>query len=279
MPDTRWIVPIRSSPGDRIRLYCFHYAGGSALSFRSWARAVADGIAIFGVQLPGRNGAQAARGARRLQDLLPALTEAWVRFHAHTDAIIPFAYYGHSLGALVAFELTRALREAHEPQPAALFVSGRRAPHQPLTGRALCDLADAELLQTLNHMGGMPPSVLGSKKWNALLVPTLRADLRLSDHYEYTAAPPLHLPLDAIRGEYDHDLAHEDLMAWRRETTGAFSTGVLPGRHFFDDVGVERLHTRLAAALLALASPASAPLPTASATPCAAPRTITPVSI
>jgi len=278
MPDTRWIVPIRSAPGDRIRLCCFHYAGGSALSFGSWARALADGIAIFGIQLPGRDGSQSTRATRRVQDLLPALMEAWVRFHAHTDATIPFAFYGHSLGALVAFELTRALREAHEPQPAALFVSGRRAPHRPLTRTALCDLADAELLQALKDMGGMPPPLLASEKWRAFFVPTLRADLRLSDHYEYTAAPPLHVPLHAFRGEYDPILAHEDLTAWRQETTGAFSTGVLPGAHFFDDVGLERLRARLAAALLALASPACAPPPTASTEPCAGPCTFTPVS-
>lgn len=256
MTDNRWIVPLRHAPGNRSRIFCFHHAGGSALSFGAWPRKLADGISVFAVQLPGRDGVQPIGAARRVQDLVPPLMRAWERFHAHTDIAVPFVFYGHSLGALVAFELTRALHAARASTPAALFVSGRRAPHRPLEQPALCDLPEAELLRALEHLGGMPPLLLASEKWRAFFMATLRADLRLSDRYEYTAAAPLHVPVHAFRGERDPILGHEEFEAWRRETRGEFSATPLPGGHFFDDAGTRRLCSRLQAAL---ARPAPAP--------------------
>lgn len=250
MPDTRWIVPIRCAPADRVRLYCFHHAGGSALSFGAWPRALPEGISIFAVQLPGRDGSPPVPAASRVQDLVPALMEAWAATGA--GAAGPFVFYGHSLGALVAFELTRALRRAGRPQPAALFVSGRRAPHCPLVRTALSDLPDAALLRTLEEMGGMPSPLMENDKWRAFFLQILRRDLRLSDRYRYTAEARLHVPVHAFRGEHDPVLAHEELTAWRHETAGEFSAEMLPGTHFFNEAGLGRLRVRLAGALLPL---------------------------
>ncbi len=250
MSKVRWIIPLRCVAGDRARLFCFHHAGGSAWSFAAWSRALAEGISIFGVQLPGRHPSSPLEPTLRLQDLMVPLAQAWHEFHASIGFTTPFAFYGHSLGALVAFELGRKLRDENHRQPVTLIVSGRRAPQCILAMFALSDLPEAELLRALKTLGGMPRSLLASEKWLALLIPTVRADLQLSDHYRYAAAQPLACPVYAYMGEDDPILTPYELSQWRHETTGQFSMETLSGGHFFSEPGLARLHARVAAATL-----------------------------
>lgn len=271
MHATRWIAPLRRAPRESVRLYCFHHAGGSALSFGGWPKKLPAGVSVFAVQLPGRDGSGSAAAARRLQDLIAPLMRAWTLSRQDLDPAVPFVFYGHSLGALVAFELVRALRDAREPQPSVLFVSGRRAPHRPLLRTPLCDLPDEALLRDLDRLGGMTAQLSANEKWRAFFIPLLRADLRLTDHYEYSAAPPLAVPIYAYRGIDDPILTHEELAAWRRESTASFSMDVLSGTHFFDADGLRQLHARLTAVLARLA-PTPRAVPDLSAPATAAPQ-------
>ena len=166
---------VRSNASARLRLLCFHHAGGSAAAFNSWAAAFPSAIGIERVQLPGR---VPGRGAShtRMTTLLP-----WVCEQLEPLLDRPFALYGQSLGALVAFEFARAIRKNGGRQPLALFVASRRAPQCPLTRTPLCSLPDAELIVELRAMGGLIDSLAGSSKWMEHFLPALRADLTISD--------------------------------------------------------------------------------------------------
>lgn len=242
---------------DAVRLYCFHHAGGSAASYAGWRRGRIAGARVCAVQLPGRAGQPAQHAAVTVADIVGPLADAFARHRAEAgDA--PFVFYGHSLGALVAFELTRTLRRRGQPQPALLVVSGRRAPACPLRGRPLWDRPDDELLDALACMGGMAPSLLASAKWREFVLPSLRADLRLSDMYARPREAPLALPIHAFRGHDDPILDADEIAAWRHETTGHARVATLPGAHFFDAEGTSALQAHIDAELAAQARIATA---------------------
>ncbi|WP_144638560.1 thioesterase II family protein [Bordetella genomosp. 13] len=236
-------------------LYCFHHAGGSAASYAAWRQGRPDGTRVCAVQLPCRAGQPVQGVATSMARLVPPLADAFARHRAGADT--PFVFYGHSLGALVAFELTRALRRRGLPQPALLVVSGRRAPACALRGRPLWDRPDEELLDALARMGGMAPGLLASPKWRDFVLPSLRADLRLSDMYPRPVEPPLALPIHAFRGHDDPILAPDEIAAWRRETTAAGHVATLPGAHFFEAAGTRALLAHIDAELTALAQGAA----------------------
>jgi medium-chain acyl-[acyl-carrier-protein] hydrolase len=147
----------------------------------------------------------------------------------------PFAFFGHSMGALIAFELARRLRREGRPPPLHLFVSGRGT-LRGLKGelhRAL--LSDSELLEELRRFDGVPAEVLGNEELMRIMMPSIRADFTACERYVYTAEPPLDCPLSAFGGLQDQEVSREQLEAWRDETTAAFSCKIFPGGHFFLD--------------------------------------------
>jgi surfactin synthase thioesterase subunit len=149
---------------------------------------------------------------------------------------LPCALYGHSMGAIVAFELARALA-AQGAAPARLFVSGRRAPDLPLSHPPLHALDEPALLGYLRAMGGVDGRLLARPQWTAGYLPTLRADLQVSDAYVYRPGPPLPLPIHAFRGRHDASVSLEEILGWRRHTAAGFVFRSLPGGHFFEGDG------------------------------------------
>jgi medium-chain acyl-[acyl-carrier-protein] hydrolase len=227
-----------------VRLLCFHHAGGSAASFNSWSRALPDWIDVHKVQLPGRDPAGPRRPHTDVAVLIPELRESLAPL-----LVEPFALYGHSLGALVAFELARALRAHGGPEPLALFVSGRRAPQVPLSMTALCDLPEERLIPRLVELGGLSPELIRKPEWLRYFIPVMRADLEVSDHYAYTADAPLACPLFAFKGADDPIVSESDFVGWRAQAGGAFEAAVLPGRHFLPPDAVALLQAAIAAKL------------------------------
>lgn len=159
-----------------------------------------------------------------MRSLAPAL-------RPHLDK--PFALFGHSMGALISFELARVLRREHGLLPLHLFVSGRRAPQCERAGPYTYDLPEPEFLQELRRLNGTPREVLENTELVRLMLPVVRADFALTQTYNYAVEHPLACPISAYGGLGDSDVTADQLEAWREHTTAAFSSSMLPGDHFF----------------------------------------------
>jgi len=180
------------------------------------------------VQLPGRENRRMEPPFTRIEPLSAALAGV---IQPHLD--IPFALYGHSMGALVCFEFARLLRRQGFPLPKGLFVSGHRAPQLPAPHAPLYDLPRAEFLSRLHSMGGTPDDVLGNPELMEIFVPLLRADFELCETYRYSEDAPLDCRIACFGGLEDPRVKREDLSAWRAQTTTPFHLRFLPGGHFF----------------------------------------------
>ena len=222
----RWLL---RSPADLpVRLFCFSHAGAGASTFGAWAGPLARaGVDVCPVQLPGRENRFREPPHHRLEPLLEALGSALFR---HLDR--PYALFGHSLGALLAYELARVL-SAVGLRPERLLVSGRIAPQLRDTRPAMHGLSDTELVAGLRELGGIPDALLDNRELLAMQLPTLRADLAVNETYRHVAGPPLEVPVTAFGGDRDPKVGIAELRAWARTTRAGFRASVLPGGHFF----------------------------------------------
>ncbi|HWB98560.1 MAG TPA: alpha/beta fold hydrolase, partial [Bryobacteraceae bacterium] len=179
-------------------------------------------------QLPGREGrireAPYTRMAGLLDPLLLALQPLFDR---------PFAFFGHSLGALIAFELTRELARRNAPGPVRLFASARRAPHLPHSRRPIHHLPAGDFIRELKAYKGTPGVVLDDADLRALLLPMIRADFAVNETYTYAAGPLLACPISGLGGVEDDHVNPHELAAWKQETQGGFSIRMFPGGHFY----------------------------------------------
>lgn len=226
MSTSLWIP--RSNPQARVRLFCLPYAGGGASIYRLWSRKLPSDIDVCPVQLPGHEN----RVKEPLFTRLPPLIEAL----AHEVAPLldkPFAFFGHSMGAVLSFELARYLRRHGQSEPGRLFISAHRAPQLPLGRELLYTLPAPEFLRSVYRMGGTPPAVLLNQELVRLILPILRADFTLYETYTYEEEMPFTFPITVFGGEQDKLVATNQLEAWKTQTTSAFALHVLPGDHFF----------------------------------------------
>ncbi|NJR38935.1 MAG: thioesterase [Leptolyngbyaceae cyanobacterium CSU_1_4] len=222
-----WITNPHPHPQAKARLFCLPYAGGGTHSFRRWSEHLPH-LEVCPIQLPGRERRLSEAPFTSLKQLIQALTEAILPFLDR-----PFALFGHSMGGLIAFELTRFLRQNHHPQPLHLFVSGCRAPQLSSPLSHLHTLADAEFLQELRRYNGTPEAVLTNTELMQVLLPTLRADFAMVETYAYQLESPLDCPITAYGGLKDLDITPQDLADWQIQTVNSFAKYLLPGDHFF----------------------------------------------
>lgn len=157
----------------------------------------------------------------------------------------PFAFFGHSMGALISFELARLLKKKYGVQPLHLFVSGHRAPQIKDPHESVHNLPDKELVQKLNGLNGTPREVLEHPELMQVVLPILRADFAICETYQYTNEPPLSSPIVAFGGMEDEEAGPEQLEGWRAQTVANFSLHMFPGDHFF----LHTAQTRLLAAM------------------------------
>jgi medium-chain acyl-[acyl-carrier-protein] hydrolase len=226
------------NPQAGLRLFCFPYAGGGASIYSKWAASLPESVELHCVQLPGRETRIFEPAYRQLAPLIEALAPVLA---PQLDR--PFAVFGHSMGALIGFELCRHLRRQGQPMPIGLFVSGRQAPH-----RAESDPP----IHALRALNGTPHEVLANAELMEMALPGLRADFELCETYVHTPEPPLNLPILAFGGLFDRDVSREDVDAWREHTTGRFSLSMLPGDHFFIESARPQLLQRLVQELVRL---------------------------
>ncbi|MBW4696815.1 MAG: putative thioesterase [Aphanocapsa lilacina HA4352-LM1] len=237
----RWCTP---NPRARLRLFCFPHAGCGASVYRGWRESLPAAIEVRPCQLPGRENLTRLPMPCRLPELIEAIASI---IAPHLDR--PFAFFGHSMGALVGFELARQLRRRHLPPPVCLMVASRRAPQLTSPMPAGDVLSEAALVAWVRKVGGTPEALLAHPKWREHYLGILRADLKLTEHYVYQPEPPLGCPVYVYGGAHDTVVTHAQLAAWREQTSGAFALQMLPGGHIFDPPMVKEQLESMAARL------------------------------
>lgn len=213
----------------RFRLFCFPHAGGAASLFRLWHAGLPACVEVCGVQLPGREARWREEVFTNVDALLGLLVPALAPL-----LDVPFALFGHSMGALLAFELTRELRRRGLPAPAHLFASGRRAPQTPDRGYDIHQLSDAEFLdEIITRYDGIPQIILDEPELLRVYLRALRADFALIETHRYRAEPPLACPVSVVNSLDDPSVTLDELLAWRVQTDNFFRLELLPGDHFY----------------------------------------------
>jgi medium-chain acyl-[acyl-carrier-protein] hydrolase len=221
-----WRSP-NPSDSSRYRLCCFPHAGAGASAFGRWAKLGPAGVEFSLLQLPGRETRLREAPLRDLTAITAGVVE-------HLDTSEPIVLYGHSFGALVAFETVHRLIELGRPLPAALVVSGRRAPRCTDPESPICDLDDEGFIEAVvERYGGIPAAVRESRELMELLVPALRSDMELTEHYRYSKEFVLPVPILALGGRQDERVGTEELFAWGQETSVGFDGKLMDGGHFF----------------------------------------------
>lgn len=246
-PTALWFHSPRPHPTARLRLFCCAHAGAAGHVFHAWPAGLPPDIEVCAVQLPGRAFRLAEPAYTAVAPLVAALDAA-----AAPLLDRPFAIFGHSMGALVAFEWTRALRRRGGPQPERLCLSAFRGPHLPDPASPLHPLADDAFVTALQQRHGVLDDALADPELRALMLPVLRADFTVLETYAHAREPALDLPLHAFAGSDDRGVPPRDVAAWALHAGRGFSLDVLPGGHFF-------LHTARADLLARLSRLLSAP--------------------
>jgi medium-chain acyl-[acyl-carrier-protein] hydrolase len=206
-------------------LFCIPYAGGGPHVYRNLAGMLPQAVEVWGAQLPGRGRRVAEPPLKRLEHLRDGLT------HDLAERLdLPFAFFGHSFGALLAFAMARALGAN---QPRQLFVSAAAAPRLSSRQRSLHTLPATELIAAVQQLAGGAPAVWADPEMRELLLPALRADLAVYETYRYEAGPPLRIPIVALGGRRDPRVNRAELAAWRDETSASLSLHLFAGGHFY----------------------------------------------
>jgi medium-chain acyl-[acyl-carrier-protein] hydrolase len=209
-------------------MFCFPYAGGGATIYRAWSKELPEWVDVCPVQLPGREARIRESAYTRIDPLIEAAYQALLPYFDR-----PFCFFGHSMGALVSYEITRHVRRNHNLQPALLLVSGSGAPHLPNRSTLKHDLSEDKLLHELAKLDATPKEVLASTELMQLVLPILRADLELCDVYEHAKERPLACSIIAYGGTEDPWATRNDLQAWGEHTIADFDLRMLAGGHFF----------------------------------------------
>ncbi|HEX7288897.1 MAG TPA: alpha/beta fold hydrolase [Candidatus Angelobacter sp.] len=225
---SRWFERLSPSRAPRFRFFCFPYAGGSADVYRNWQQWFPEQLDICLVHLPGRG---KNMGKRAFSSLVPLVAEIADHITLLTD--IPYALYGHSMGALISFELARELSRRQEKGPERLFVSGCRAPQCPIDEPFLFKLPGNAFLDALKKLNGTPKEVFENPELMELVIDLLRADFEVVETYQYRPEQPLSCPIIVYGGTEDGHVPAEACHQWQKQTTASCTVRMFPGDHFF----------------------------------------------
>lgn len=230
MSTSPWLASFPSTPQAAVRLLCLPHAGGGIVGYRAFAQALGPTVAVQAVQLPGREMRVREEPAASLAELLDPLVDAIAPL---ADGL-PMVIFGHSFGAIVAYELVQRLWQDLAIAPHALVVSGRVAPHLPGRAPRLSHLPPRDVVFRISEMHrNIPVALLEQPDYVAMIGRALRADLHLLEHYPRTEFPPLPCPIDAYRGTSDAYLDADELQAWAQHTRGGFRVTPIEGDHFY----------------------------------------------
>jgi medium-chain acyl-[acyl-carrier-protein] hydrolase len=246
--DSSWIARPAPPSDAPVRLLCLPYAGGGPSAFRTWPARL-PGVEVLPVLLPGRETRMLEEPFDRMPPLVDALADA-----VAPELDRPYAVFGHSMGARLGFELLRELRRRDERAPLALFASSCKAPHVPRPPQPMFEtMPEKVFVARLRTMNGTPPEVFDNPELLELVLPAIRADFAVVDHYEYADEPALACPIRAFGGTMDTEAREDELLAWQAHTTTSFGLRMLPGGHFTIVSHEPEITAALAAELQALA--------------------------
>lgn len=223
-----WISCPQPHPKARLRLFCFPCAGSIATAYSTWSNNLPSDVEVCLVQLPGRGSRIREKPFTSLSALVQTLVPI---LQPHLD--IPFAFFGHSMGALLGFEVARQLRRQVNPIPIHLFACSSSAPQRPILN-PIHTLPEAAFVAELSHRyNAIPQPVLQNSELMQLFLPVLRADLTMLETYVYTNEKPLDCPITVFGGLQDSATSSLNLAEWREQTGSFFTLRMFPGDHFF----------------------------------------------
>lgn len=224
-----WLICPKPRPDAPIRLICFSYAGGGASAFKDWGNALPEHIELCAVQLPGRE--------ERLNE--PLISDMSILVHALTQEIIaatdrPFAFFGHSMGAIVAYEVACQLRVLGAQQPEHLFLSARASPQLQDHSVPLRALNNDQFIEQLHQSyGAVPDAIRSNAELQKVFLPILRADVEMLETHQDVGAEPLDVPITALGGASDLAISSAMLAGWQDRTRAGFAQHIFPGEHFY----------------------------------------------
>jgi medium-chain acyl-[acyl-carrier-protein] hydrolase len=232
------------------RLICFAYAGAGTVAFQSWAMALQAEVEVCAVRLPGRERLIREAPFQRLAPLIE-----WAVEVLGSRLTLPYVLFGHSFGALIAFEFARELRRRGLPAPQSLLVSGHGAPQLPRREPPIAGLSDAEFIARIEEIEGTVTEVFAHPELRELILPALRADFSVLENYTFLPEAPFEFPLRAYSGAQDPLVPTKDLALWAGLTRASFSTRVFPGNHNYLEVQREALLGEISDELASVARP------------------------
>lgn len=223
---SRWLLTHSRAASPTAQLVCLPYAGGNSAVYRPWAQGLAPGVELLCADYPGHGRRFSEPLPRSMADLLPGLAD-----EVAGARNAPLYLFGHSMGGLVAFELAKELTRRGTP-PAALFVSAVHPPQWNPRGN-IHELDDEALLERLVLLGGIPAEVLADQQLIEVVLPVLRADVRVRETYTPLPGPALPCPVTALAGTGDRAVGAAEMAGWAQCTDGGFDQAEFPGGHFF----------------------------------------------
>ncbi len=227
----KWVICSDVRPEAKFRVFCFPYAGGNAQIYRSWSKVFPEFIEVMAVNLPGHGSRIMEPAISRLDPLVRSIAEAIYPYLKEKQ----FAFFGHSMGALVCFELSRHIFKEYNICPVHLFVSAHCAPQLPsrYAGQKDYMLPDNELLKKVKDLNGTPQWMLENEEIMQLAIPIMRADMEVCQTYNYVDELPLQVPITAFAGSQDECVSIDEIRSWKEQTNKNFRMEVISGDHFF----------------------------------------------
>lgn len=226
LDESAWLDRDQASARSPRRLFCFPYVGGGSWIYRGWSDHAGEELEIIPVALPGRDKRLWEKPYSGLFPLVNVLADVLPRDK-------PFAFFGHSMGALIAFELARELQRRESRLPFCLFASGCGGPQIPRRSAPRHLLSDADLVAELRDLGGTPEEVLQDSGMMELFLPAIRADFAIVETYEYAPSNLLDCPIVVLHGDQDRETTGDDASAWHFITSSTFRMDTFHGDHFF----------------------------------------------
>jgi surfactin synthase thioesterase subunit len=212
----------------RFRLYCFCYGGGNANRYIPWQAQLNPEIEVCAIQLPGRGARMHEAPYQSMELLVEDIAAVILR-----DSQLPFAFFGHSLGGLLAFELARYFARNLLTLPRHLFASGCDSPQLRSPPKNMHLLPHDELINKLRDYNGTPPEILEHRELMELILPTIRADFALAEEYQYRPGLQLNVPITVMVGKQDPEVLPKYVDGWAKETTRTCDVRWFDGDHFF----------------------------------------------
>ncbi|MBL1082721.1 thioesterase [Streptomyces actinomycinicus] len=212
----------------RVHLVCVPHAGSGAYQFRSWQRLLSPEVSLLAVQLPGRENRWREPPATHMAEVLDALVPELL-----SRLQLPYVVVGHSMGALLGYQLAQVLGTRHDRWPEHFVASAALPPDEPLPLSGIDGLDDAELVAELIEQDAIPADIARNDRLVRLVTRPLRGDLAMCDAYVPTAGPPLPCPLDVWRGADDPGVSHDGVQRWSRHSSAGTTFRTFPGGHLY----------------------------------------------